>query len=109
MEGQIAKERKRERKRECWLISGQKRQLSPDDFLHPSVYLSVDVSFQGPPGKFIGGEEGSADFQVRSNDFSFLAKWLSNFIIHISPSLENSVLLTVQQDQKALRDCRVSR
>lgn len=32
-----------------------------------SNYVFFHLSIQGLPGKFIGGEEGSAEFQVRSN------------------------------------------
>lgn len=32
-----------------------------------SNYVFFHLSIQGPPGKFIGEEEGSAEFQVRSN------------------------------------------
>lgn len=32
-----------------------------------TVILPIYLSIQGPPGKFIGIEEGSADFQVGAN------------------------------------------
>lgn len=32
-----------------------------------SNYVFFHLSIKGPPGKFIGGEEGSAEFQVRSD------------------------------------------
>lgn len=40
------------------------------------VILSIYLSIQGPPGKFIGLEEGSADFQVGANGIPFLENQL---------------------------------
>lgn len=80
----------------------------------------VQMFAQGPPGKFIGLDEGSADLQVNiftsSSSiflaifhfclvfiFSFKKNELSSIFFHIT----NSVLSTAQQDLKAPRDCRV--
>lgn len=46
-----------------------------------SVILPICLSIQGPPGKFIGLEEGSADFQVGANGISFLKKSITTSIL----------------------------